>query len=244
MNEATNINSLIPSIRDILERLGVAFEIIVVDGGSGDETRAVAYQLGSKVLLQQEKGYGNALKEGFREANGKHILTLDADLSHDPNFIFRMWQERESAELIIASRYVDGGSAEMPFKRYVLSLILNHFFRFGLSLSIKDLSSGYRLYQKEALDSISIEGINFEVLQEILFKILSQGWRVKEVPFHYRPRKKGQSNAKLLKFGWAYLKTFFKFWKYRNSIAFPDYDERAFYSRIPLQRYWQRKRHR
>jgi hypothetical protein len=65
-----------------------------------------------------------------------------------------------------------------------------------------------------------------------------------EVPFHYQPRGEGRSHAQIVQFGLDYLRLFHSMWRIRNSINFPDYDWRAHNSRIPLQRYWQRTRHK
>src|SRR5262249_24669934 len=72
----------------------------------------------------------------------------------------------------------------------------------------------------------------------------AEGWRVAEVPFVYKPRIHGSSHARLFKFGLAYLRTFWSLWGLRNSIVAADYDDRAYDSAIPLQRYWQRSRYR
>jgi SAM-dependent methyltransferase len=81
-------------------------------------------------------------------------------------------------------------------------------------------------------------------LQEILLRVHAQGWRIREVPFHYTARGAGRSHARIVAFGWAYLTTLLRMWRLRNSVAAADYDHRAFDSLIPLQRYWQRARHR
>src|SRR5690606_22591091 len=70
-----------------------------------------------------------------------------------------------------------------------------------------------------------------------------KGRRIAEIPFHYQPRGQGRSHADIVQFGLDYLWLFFQMWRLRNSINFPDYDWRAHDSRIPLQRYWQRRRH-
>jgi SAM-dependent methyltransferase len=72
----------------------------------------------------------------------------------------------------------------------------------------------------------------------------AEGWKIREVPFAYEPRLHGVSHARLIRFGLAYLKTFWGLWKLRNSILAADYDDRAHDSAIWLQRYWQRSRHR
>jgi len=242
LNEEANIGELITALHEVVPLIAPDYEVIVVDGGSVDKTRELARMMNTKVLVQKEKGYGGALKEGFGTADGTYILTLDGDLSHSPTFIPQMWEACRGAEVVVASSYTTGGSAEMPPLRKVLSLILNRFFTTGLSLPLKDISSGFRLYHSSVLKNLELTSSDFEILEEILIKSYAQGWRIQEVPFHYLPRKNGRSHVKLLKFGLAYLRTFRRMWGLRNSILSADYDYRAFDSRIPFQRYWQRRR--
>jgi dolichol-phosphate mannosyltransferase len=244
LNEGANLRRLLPQLHHVVSTLpSQAHEIIVVDGGSTDDTVAVVQEAGARVVVQEEPGYGGALKAGFAAAQGEYILTLDADLSHDPGFVEAMWRARQDAEVIVASRYVSGGSGRMSFIRKVLSLILNRFFTKGLSLPLHDISSGFRLYRASAVKEMGLESSDFDVLEEILIRCYAQGWRIKEIPFQYLPRQEGDSHIDLLRFGFAYLRTFRRMWELRNSILCADYDDRAFDSRIPPQRYWQRRRH-
>jgi dolichol-phosphate mannosyltransferase len=243
LNERDNLAVLLPRLARVLQGLGCRSEVLVVDGGSGDGTAETAAALGARVLRQQSPGYGGALKEGFAAAAGTYLLTLDADLSHDPNFIAKLWRARTRADLIIASRYVVGGVAIMPLGRRVLSQVLNRAFGVGLGLPVRDLSSGFRLYRTELLRTLPLTGRNFEILEDILVKAYMDGWQVLELPFTYYPRERGSSHARVVRFGIDLLRAFARLWRARNSIESADYDERAFYSRIPLQRYWQRRRH-
>jgi dolichol-phosphate mannosyltransferase len=242
-NEQGNLALLLPKLHSVLSGMGATYEIIVVDGNSRDNSLAIAQQYGAIAFVQKEPGYGPALKEGFREACGNYILTLDADLSHEPDFVHKLWFNRDRADVIIASRYCIGGVAFAPWSRRFLSRTLNLFFKWGLALPIKDLSSGFRLYRAEVVKNLSFGSRSFEVLEEILICAYTDGWRVLEIPFTYFPRQHGSSNAQVLRFGLRLLRTFIKMWSLRNSVESVDYDERAFYSRIPLQRYWHRKRH-
>ncbi len=244
LNERDNIAKLIPAIRAAIPADVVNYEIIVVDGHSHDGTPRLATQLGARVITQNKPGYGGALQAGFDQARGEYVLTLDADLSHPPAFLPTMWQARSEAEVVIASRYVPGGSAAMPWVRRILSWILNLVFSRGLSLGLRDVSSGFRLYKAAVLRDISIHSTHFDVLEEILIQARAQGWRIAEVPFRYRARQNGRSHVRLLEFGWAYFKTFHRMWRLRHSIDSADYDYRAYDSIIPLQRYWQRTRHK
>ncbi len=245
LNEGRNLQLLLPRLHSVLSDLRIReYEIIVVDGGSTDDTVQVARNLGTRIIEQEKPGYGGALSAGFKAVNGEYILTLDADLSHDPDFIRLMWEARREAEVIVASRYIPQGSAQMPFIRQVLSIILNKVFTIGLSLPLHDISSGFRLYRSSTIKEMHLRSTDFDVLEEILIRCYAQGWRIKEVPFQYLPRQEGDSHISLLRFGYAYLRTFRHMWELRNSILCADYDDRAFDSRVPPQRYWQRKRYK
>jgi dolichol-phosphate mannosyltransferase len=244
IDERDNLALLLPRLGRVLRALGCSAEVLVVDGGSRDGTAAVAEQLGARVLMQRDPGFGAAMREGFAAARGEFVLTLDADLSHDPDFIGKLWRARDRADLVVASRYVTGGVAVMPWRRRVLSRMLNRFLGIGLALPVRDLSSGFRLYRRALLDELIISSRNFEVQPETLVKAYTAGWRVLELPFTYFPRQHGSSHARVVRFGIDFLRAFARLWVLRNSIATADYDERAFYSRNPLQRFWQRRRHR
>jgi SAM-dependent methyltransferase len=169
---------------------------------------------------------------------------MDADLSHRPLFIRDLWSRRRLAEIVIASRYAPGGSARMAMGRLVLSRLLNIFFSRGLSLPVRDMSSGYRLYKADVIKGSTFASRDFDILQEILVRAYAEGWRVREVPFQFEPREHGTSHARILRFGLAYLRTFRPLWSVRNSILAADYDYRAYHSAILIQRYWQRTRYR
>ncbi|GAC1472400.1 MAG: hypothetical protein PVSMB7_25020 [Chloroflexota bacterium] len=242
LNEGANLSVLLPGLRDVLEGLDLTYEVLVITIEADRETREVAEVLGARVIVQTKRGYGGAIQTGFAESRGRYVLTMDADLSHQPTFIPDMWGRRQDAELIIASRYVPGGSAEMPVHRYLLSRVLNGFFSRGLSLTVRDMSSGFRLIKAGAVKDQPLTALDFDIVQEILVRAFAQGWRVVEVPMHYSPRAEGTSHARIVPFGKAYLRTFWSLWKFRNSILAADYDDRAYDSPIPLQRYWQRMR--
>lgn len=243
-HEQENIAPLIGAVRAILGDLGATHEILVVDVGSGDETLARARAAGSEAFVQSEPGYGGALREGFARAQGEYVVTMDADLSHDPVFIREMWARRHEADMVIASRYVLGGSAHMPLPRYVLSRILNVTWAFILSLPLRDISSGFRMYRRRILPDLALGSRDFDILEEIIMKVYAQGYRVVEIPLAYTPRKAGRSHARLLGFARSYARTLYRMWRLRNSLFSADYDERAYNSWILPQRYWQRRRFR
>lgn len=243
-NERENLELLLPALKEVVGDLGLRADIVVVDGGSHDGTREAAERRGARVVIQQERGYGGALLAGFAATTAPYIVTMDADLSHRPIFLEEFWKRRDEAEVLIASRYIAGGRAEMGWFRRLLSSLLNRSYRRALSLPFRDLSSGFRMYHRDALAGLQLQARDFDILEEILIRIHAEGWCVQEVPFHYMARGSGHSHTRLVKFGWAFLKTLVRMWRLRNSVAAADYDFRAFNSPIWLQRYWQRTRHR
>jgi dolichol-phosphate mannosyltransferase len=243
LNEGESIGELVRRVESRLRSRGIAFEIVVVDGGSTDETCRRATESGAMVVRQEGKGYAKALLSGFRATRAPYVLTMDADYSHDPDFLEALWTRRQQADLVIASRYVAGGHADMPWSRTVFSQLLNTVSRAILSIPIHDMSSGFRLYHRKAFMPLELQSQHFDVLIELLTRIYAQGWQVAEVPFHYRRRQSGRSHVAPLRFGLAYARTLMRLWAMRNSVESADYDDRAFSSRIPLQRYWQRRRY-
>jgi dolichol-phosphate mannosyltransferase len=243
-HEAENLSLLLPELNEAAKGLGLDYEILVADHPSGDGTEELCAREGAARLNVPGRGYGEALRAGFAAAAGRFVLTMDADLSHPSDFIRVLWKSRETADVIIASRYVAGGRAEMPFYRRLLSGVLNWTFARALSVPLKDLSSGFRLYRREVLEDVHPERRDFDILQELLVSAYALGYRVSEVPFTYRRRGSGASHARLFAFGVQYSGTLWRMWRLRNSIESGDYDQRAFDSRIPMQRWWQRQRYR
>ncbi len=226
-----------------LPRLRTSFELLaVVPPGTGASQRA-AWPDGARLVEAPAPGFGAALAAGLRQSRGEWVATIDDDLRDPGDVLGRLWSERQAADIVIASRFVAGGESRVPVLRRVLSRALNRVFSRGLSLGVQDLSSGTRLYRRQALPGESAAR-GYDVLQEILVRAFAEGWRVREIPFVYDPVHPERAYPRVLGFGADYVRTFYALWKLRNSILAADYDDRAHDSVIPLQRYWQRQRFR
>jgi len=242
--EGENLGQFLPALRGALDQIGISSEVLIITENIDARTRELAERAGARVLRQDQPGYGNGLKTGIVAATGEYVLTMDADLAEPGQVIRDLWARRAGAELTIASRYTPGGTANMPALRRVLSRVLNRVFSRGLSVSVRDFSSGFRLYKATILRGGRFQANDFEILQEILVRVYAQGWKVQEVPFRYEPTRHRGSFARVFRFGMAYARTFWRLWKLRNSILCSDYDARAYDSPIFLQKYWQRTRYR
>lgn len=243
-NEGANLGGLLSDMNEVLADLQLDFELIVIDGNSTDDTVEVAEAHGASVSVQEKPGYGNAFREGLRRCRGHYVLTFDADGSHDPNYLRVLWSHRDQAELVVGSRYVARGEAWMPLLRSFLSPLLNIFVTTILGIPLKDVTSGFRLYKRSAIETIELRGKDFNVLIELLVKIVLEGYRVIEVPFLYKPRWEGVSKASLARFAVSYVRSAVSLWRLRRTISVADYDCRAYHSMIMPQRYWQRARYR
>lgn len=208
LNEEGSLRKVLPRLRATFAKMDLRGEIIVVDGKSKDATVAVAEAEGARVLTQKGRGFGAALREGLCSARASWVAVVDADGSHPPEVLAQLWAKREEADLVIASRYVPGGSAAMPLSRHLLSRLLNIVSRLVLSLPVKDSSGGFRLYRAEMARGACArsDAPNFTVQQELLSALLSIGGRVIEVPFRYEMRLDGHSKASALRLAPAYLR--------------------------------------
>lgn len=211
------------------------------------KVRAEAEALGLRTELISLPGthnrFGAALLDGFHQAHGTFIVTVDPDVSGPLTFIRDLWMHRNDGEIVIASRYVSGSRDRMTAARRAGSTLLNAVFRRGLSLGIRDVSSALRLYRADVVKALALEADDYDILQEALVRAYAAGWRVVEIPLEYasNPDLPTKAHRHLVA---AYLRTFWALWKLRNSIAAADYDYRAHDSVIPLQRFWQRSRYR
>lgn len=206
LDEEDGLEAVLPALKKELAALGVSHEIVVVDGGSRDATAEVARRQGARLLPQKSRGFGGAVREGLEEARGEWILVLDADGSHPAGMLPRLWERRRDHDMVIGSRYISGGSAELSWPRYALSRLLNLATGCYLGWRVRDASSGLRLYRGSAARGLSLRYPDFSVQQEALAQILAAGGTVAEVPFHFLPRLGGATKARVLPLALSYLR--------------------------------------
>jgi len=212
LNEEGSLRAVLPRVRATFERLGLRGEIVVVDGRSTDATAAIAAAGGARVLTQEGRGLGGALRQGLLAASAPWAAVVDADGSHPPEVLADLWASRGGCDLVIASRYVAGGSAVMDPMRRLLSGALNGVTRRFLGLAVLDSSGGFRLYRSELARAACGDSAadDFTIQQELLVGILARGGKVLEVPFRYEPRIDGASKASALRLAPAYLRMLYR----------------------------------
>ena len=185
------------------------FELLVVDGGSTDGTPEKAKEAGARVVRQSAPGYGNAYREALSLATGEWILNLDADSSHPLEMFPEFWSRRDSAAVVMGSRYLPGAADERPWGRRLMSRLLNFTYRNVLRAPMTDISGGFRLYRTADVKAVLGRSVAryYDVVAEIIVLQWLAGQRVVELPYRYVPRMEGESKARLLSFSWNYIKT-------------------------------------
>lgn len=224
-NEAGNIIHLIQKIINEFENLNIDFEIIVIDDNSPDKTANIVtytFQSDNRIILlsrDQKLGLGSAYIHGLQYANGNYILIMDADFSHEPESIPIFWEtiKKEKSDIVIGSRYISNGKIEnWNWKRRLVSFIANSLTRLILTVPISDLTGSFRLYNKNAIRTCAplVQGKGYVFQMEILVHAHTLGYKINQVPIHFRERRAGTS-----KFCFAEVWQFFKALYYLQKIC-------------------------
>lgn len=201
-NEA---ESILKVIEGLLENPYHLINVLVVDDGSPDGTAdIVANRKSSRVHLirrEAKSGLGSAYRAGFEWAltypEYTHIVTMDGDNSHLPSDLNRMLARSSVYDLVIGSRWIQGGeAANWPLSRRVLSRAGSTYSRIALGLPFRDITGGFRVYTRrliEALDlgRISSEGYCFQI--EMLLRSYRAKMRITEAPITFVERVQGKS---------------------------------------------------
>ena len=201
-NERDNLPVL---VADVMKIPGT--EVLVIDDQSPDGTGQIADALGleypGRVTVMHRtgrRGLGVSYLDGFRHAVGTNadlVVQMDADRSHDPQYLPAMIEAAAAADLVVGSRYLHGISVvNWPLRRIILSTFANTYIRTVTGLGVRDCTTGYRCWRRDALaklplDRIVSEGYAFVV--EVTFLAASVGLRITESPIIFIERREGAS---------------------------------------------------
>jgi dolichol-phosphate mannosyltransferase len=201
-NEIENLADLVARVRRSVPEV----DILVVDDSSPDGTGALADRLAAddshvRVLHRTRKeGLGAAYIEGFGvalDAGYDVIGEMDADGSHQPEQLARLFEAITDADLVIGSRWVPGGSVvNWPWHRRALSRGGNLYTRALLGMGIRDATAGFRLYRRHTLETVHldrIQSLGYVFQVELVYRALRAGLRVVEVPIEFVERVRGDS---------------------------------------------------
>jgi dolichol-phosphate mannosyltransferase len=204
-NERENIAMILPAIFN----LGEGFHVLVIDDGSPDGTAQIVKDLQPRypgaLFIEERKGklgLGTAYIHGFRwaiEKNYAFIFEMDADFSHSPADLIRLYNacKHDGADLAVGSRYVKGGGlVNWPKNRIALSKGASLYTRLITWMPVKDPTAGFMCYRKEVLETINLDEIRFVGYAfqiEMKFAAWKLGFKLKEVPIIFQDRTSGVS---------------------------------------------------
>ena len=201
-NERENLGALASAI---LQHDG--YRIIVVDDDSPDGTGALADALATQfsgrisvIHRKAARGLGRSLVAGLQralETDADLIFQMDADFSHDPKYLPDMAAAAADADLVLGSRYLQGVSVvNWPLHRIVLSSLANRYIRAVTGIEVRDCTTGFRCWRRDALARLPLEGLisdGYAFLVEQLHLARRLGCRVREVPIIFVERREGTS---------------------------------------------------
>ena len=207
-NEGENIVRIVPALFD----LDIPnFHLLVVDDNSPDGTGAIAEELGRQdayagrvnVLHRpQKQGLGPAYIQGFMKAlalGADLIIQMDADLSHQPKYIPQLLNEIKHYDLVIGSRYVDGGSVDESWGplRKLLSWWANRLYVPAiLGMPVQDATGGFRIFRRDCMIGLDVDQVKangYVFLVEMACIVHRLGYKIGEIPIHFPDRQHGSS---------------------------------------------------
>ena len=201
-NEEANIRNIISEVDDVFLKNGLQGEILVVDDNSSDGTIAIVNELKKtkenvRILVRQaDHGLSQSVADGFIHASSEVFVVIDADLSHPPALIPKMYQEiRAGNDVVIGSRYMQGGGIKKwPLKRRLISIGATFLGRL-LFPDVTDPVSGFFAIRKDVVSNTRLKPKGYKILLEVLGKGTWE--KDKEIPFEFVDREVGSSKLKL-----------------------------------------------
>lgn len=216
LNEEKTIATCIKKAKRFILGSNINAEVLVADNNSTDKSSEIAEQMGARVIHVKEKGYGNALIHGIKEAKGKYIIMADADDSYDlENLELFMEKLEEGYELVMGNRFKGGiEKGAMPLLHKIGVPILSLIGRIVSNSKIGDFHCGLRGLNKKTILKMNLESPGMEFASEMIIKAEKHKLKIIEIPTNLK--KDGRDRKPHLKTfsdGWKHLKLLIKYCK-------------------------------
>lgn len=209
--EEENLRLILPRLNDELKKIGDTFEVLVIDTMQPMDNTKDVCALNNARYIPQEGGnhYGDAIRTGIKYARGTYTIIMDADGSHSPEFVHYLYGYKDDYDIVMASRYIKGGSTDNSGILILMSYMTNFIYSIVLNLNYKDISNSFKLYRTSLLKEPKLKCRNFDVIEEALYKIKKshKDLTVIEIPYSFKERMFGHTKRKLVRFVISYLVT-------------------------------------
>lgn len=195
-NEDQTIGNVITRLKATMQKIGLKYELIVVDDCSADRSLEISRNHSARVhSLTKHMGKGYALRVGFLKAKGEIIATIDSDGSHRPEELPLLLSPilQGQADFVIGSRYLNKKSTSAKKLNAIGVRLFNALIEVLTRTKVTDSQSGYRIMKSEILKASRLVSSGYEIESEMLVKTVRKGFRVKEVPISFEQRTYGRS---------------------------------------------------
>ena len=210
LNEEQTLALCISKAQASFRTMGICGEVIVADNGSTDRSIEIAQSMGARVVTEERKGYGAALRRGITEARGNIIVMADADDSYDWSAIEPFVRKiQEGYDLVMGNRFQGGimPGAMPPLHRYLGNPVLSWVARRSFGVPIRDFHCGMRAFTRQAFEKMMLQTPGMEFATEMVANAAHQGLRIGEIPIVLHPDKRGRPpHLRSFRDGWRHLR--------------------------------------
>lgn len=209
LDEEVTVGVCVSKAKLAIQQLGYVPDVIVVDNGSKDRSVDKALYAGARVIVEQEKGYGNALRSGIEAANGQIIVMADADNTYDLSRLDEFLKpilNGETADFVMGNRFGSIKRGAMPFlNRYIGNPLLSFILRSLFSTDVRDVHCGMRAFTREAYRRLNLVTTGMEFASEMVIRAASEKLKIRQVDIPYHLRQ-GKSKLRPFRDGWRHLR--------------------------------------
>ena len=200
-NEAENIENFL----NLIDELNLSLDILLIDDNSPDSTWKKIQEYSKNreniylIIRNKKEGLDTAHKIAYEYSianNYDFLITMDADLSHEPKEIPIFLKELELNAFVLGSRYIEGGKCGMKGFRLMLSYFGNQFIKFVFNIECNEFTTSYRGFNLKKLKDFNLKNVaskGYSFFMETIYQIHNRGFVIKQIPIYFADRKKGKS---------------------------------------------------
>jgi glycosyltransferase involved in cell wall biosynthesis len=210
-NEEASIGLVLDEVHEAFVGTSRAYEILVIDTLSADQTVAIAEEKGARVVPEDRRGYGRAYKTGFEASEGELIATLDADWTYPASEIPRIATllEKEGWDFVSCDRLSLLESEAMEVHHRLGNALLNKTALLLHGVRLRDSQSGMWVFRRRILAQLALGSDGMPFSEELKLEVVEKGLRFTEIPIHYRPRV-GEAKIRSLADGYGNIRFLIK----------------------------------